>query len=404
MIFRFGAILAFVLALGAPLRGQEVVRQAQIGAAISEALDSLHREIASIPFGKDFTAGALVERTNSQDQIDALCQKAEQIGGARWLDDQTVEVRMELSGDAVEAVLQTIAEQHTNLLPMPLHQVREELKRDVAHHIFAATGASTAGRAADRLRPDLAQTAWRNVSDADRRGAIDAARGNAIQRVMDSLREVEWDYGKKRLANVISTRAASTELGEWLASRPITRIEFRDDLEVRISLAASFRDLWPVLKGMVAQSPLAPKDAKEWEALHRQAERRVQPAVGAAVVRGAPAPVVTIALPANPPAWSLESLAADAAARPVDNSKLKTARVAEAAAVQSLSSQINGLPLFRNLTVGAAASKDVHIAAAISRALEQARIARVEYDTPAPGAVRVQMTLDLQILWRELTR
>jgi len=62
------------------------------------------------------------------------------------------------------------------------------------------------------------------------------------------------------------------------------------------------------------------------------------------------------------------------------------------------------LPLSSTLTLGEAAKEDPRITDAITRCLGQAHISRVQYDTPAPGAVRIQMSLDPAAVWQELSR
>ena len=167
--------------------GDDEARRAQVNAATSDAFQSLRHEVLSMPINGELTVEGLLRECNSSEQFDATLHSAEQIGGARWLDDQTTQVRLEIRGEDIARALERIAERNSKVIPTSTHALRDRLKKIFSDRTFAATGTSTAGSVAERLKPDASQTAWRNVSDVNRRAAIDAARSNAINRVLDSL-------------------------------------------------------------------------------------------------------------------------------------------------------------------------------------------------------------------------
>lgn len=384
----------------------EEARRAQINAATTDAFDALRRRVLATHLAPDVTVERFLDRYEARGQFNSLLQTAQQIGGTRWLDDQTVQVRLEMDGGPIANLIEAIALTHPRNLPMPLHYLIDRLKRDIAHRTFAATGTSMTGSAAARLRPSPTQVAWRAVSDKDCRAAIEAARRNAMDHVLESLRLVEWDVNR-HLADALAVPAVKASLEEWLAARPITSIEFRDDLEIRISLAAAPQDLWPTLQADIlkqaAVSP--PHTAREWEQLRQQVMTRMAPAVGRAVapaadaVAGPPA----LAIPHDPPAWTQgPPVQATGVSSSVAGSKLRTARAAEAIAMEEIRSRLNAMAFDPTITVGQAAQKDPHIEAAITRSLRQARISKVEYDAPQAGAVRVMMQLDPGAVWREI--
>jgi hypothetical protein len=354
------------------------------------------------------TVGAFINRCQADDQLEATLKGAEQIGGTRWLDDQTVQVRLEIHGSDIARTVEEIAGKNPSLLPLPLHTLRERLKKDASRRTYSATGTSTAAGAANLLRPDPSQIAWRTVSDADRQAVIETARHNAIDRVIDSLRAVEWDYGKRHLADAIAVPAVNDSLRDWLNARPITSIEFRDDLEVRISLAASPADLWPMLSdALTRQSAVSvPHDSKEWDALRHQVHIRMASANGAALARAA-APgggLPPLAIPREPPEWASTTADAEGVCGSVGGSKLKTARAAENIAMTRMRARVEALPFDAGTTLGEAARKDPRIAQALARSLIEARISKVDYDAPVAGAVRVKMTLNLEAVWHELSK
>jgi hypothetical protein len=398
--------LLLIFLTSTALFGDEGSRRAQMSAAATDAANTLRREILDFRLSNAVTVEQFLDRLSARNRLDALLQTAQQIGGTRWLDAQTCQIRLEIDGDSVANLLESLALKHPGRLPVSFQVLHQRMRTDVIHRTFAATGASTAGSAASRLRPDASLVAWRAVNDKDRQAAIEAARRAAMDRVVDSLRQIDWD-GDRHLADALAVPAVQKSVLGWLADRPVTSIEFRDDLEVRICLAASPEDFWPALQAdLQKHAAVAPQDgAKEWEQLHQQVIARMAPAVGRAVAPAADVAVgaVQTVIPREPPAWTLGTpVTATGESGSVGGSKLRTARAAEAVAMDGIRLRLNSFPLDPTMTLGQAASKDPHIQEAIARSLRQARISRVEYDTPRLGSVRVQMQLDPQAVWREI--
>jgi hypothetical protein len=360
-----------------------------------------------MPLNREVNVERFIELCHARDEFNEVFQSAHQIGGTRWLDEQTVQVRLEIPGDIIAKRLEGIAVKNLDHLPLPIRTLRDRYKTDFLHRTFAATAMSTAACAACRFRPDPSQVAWRAVSDKDRRSAIEAAQRSAIDRVIESLRTIEWGNGR-RFSDAMDIPAMRNTIQAWLADRPITSIEFHDDLEVRISLAASAHDLWPVLQGTLQkQDPeFQPHGPQEWDQLQQKVTKWLAPAVGRALATAsAPAQGPAIVLiPRDPPAWAqgmpFESVGVSG---PIGGSKLRTARAAEAVALTQLRARFEALPLNQDMTLGQAARKDPHVEQALCRGLDQAHITKAEYDVPSIGAVRVKMTVDPQIIWRELS-
>jgi hypothetical protein len=155
-------LLGLVLAAATPARAEDDPRRAQVAAATADALDALRDDLLSAPVTADITVEEFVDRTEAHDQLAKALKRAEQIGGTRWLDDQTCQVRMELRGADLAETLVKIAAAHPREAGLPPDVLRERVA-GLSELTFAATGMST--RAADRLRPGPDQPAWRGVAD-----------------------------------------------------------------------------------------------------------------------------------------------------------------------------------------------------------------------------------------------
>src|ERR1700678_4484224 len=143
------AIFVFVVTLAATaVFGDDESRRIQVNAATADAANLLRREILDVHLAVNLTVEQFLDRLHARHRLDTLLQTAQQIGGARWLDGQTFQVRLEIDGDSVANLLETIALQHPQNQPLPFQILRARLKAEFVRHIYAATGTTTAGSAA----------------------------------------------------------------------------------------------------------------------------------------------------------------------------------------------------------------------------------------------------------------
>ena len=101
-------------------------------------------------------------------------------------------------------------------------------------------------------------------------------------------------------------------------------------------------------------------------------------------------------MPAQEPAWVGRQIDADGVAA---GAGLKTARLAESQALDGLREKIAQLPLDGS-TLGEVASRDPRVAGAIARVIHRAPATKVDYQEQ--GRVKVRVSLELWLLWREL--
>ena len=75
-------------------------------------------QIAAEPVGRGITVGDMLDATDGNDFLVKTLQRAQMIGGPRWLDDQTCQVRLEISGTRVAAALVQIANVNASKSPI----------------------------------------------------------------------------------------------------------------------------------------------------------------------------------------------------------------------------------------------------------------------------------------------
>ena len=380
---------------------QDAAGGGQVSAAAADALESLRQEVLAASVAPNLSVRDLIDRVGGQEELDKTLRGAQRVGGGRWLDDQTVQVQLVIDGRRIAGTLANIVRANPKSSPLPVDRLMTDLKT-LERRTFSATGTSTSASNLERLRPPPSQRAWQQVSDDDRRHALLAARDNLLSRVLDSLRPIDLGGGKN-LGEALAVPEVNLAMALWLSTRPVTSVEFMDDLSVRLALYAPPEELWATLKAALIHQKQAPMDLGQagWDRLQDQVIARVAPAEGTgAVAAGKTAPAALVAIPSEAPPWTNQHAEAEAAS-PAHASKLRTARAAEALAVAKLRQHIEALPLDGKITLGEAARRDPRIGEAIARALGRARPFKVDYGQQ--GVVTVHIALNLSDLWAELT-
>src|SRR4051812_25028594 len=124
---RFTAIL-LLLAL-APITWAQDPSVVQVDAARSDALDALRREILAMQILPDATVQHLVERAGGEGVISRILTTAQQVGGPRWIEDQTCQVTISVDGEQLARALVDLAQSKPKALSVPPATLRDRLKR-----------------------------------------------------------------------------------------------------------------------------------------------------------------------------------------------------------------------------------------------------------------------------------
>src|SRR5947207_5178297 len=117
-------------------------RRDQIAAATCRAVDLLRNEIAQESIGRNVTVSELLDRTNSTDTFNKTLQRSQMIGGPRWIDEQTCQVRLDISGPRIRQALVSIAASNPKKSPVAPEVLTAHL-RDWDNRTFSATATST---------------------------------------------------------------------------------------------------------------------------------------------------------------------------------------------------------------------------------------------------------------------
>src|SRR5438552_9030705 len=298
-------MLVAVLAWGGLARAQNVARDAardQIAAATGRALEALRGQVSAESIGPNLTVQDLLDKTNGTKKLMQTLRRARQIGGPRWLDAQTCQVRLEIGGPMVAGALYNIAatDNRTPIDPDVLQGRLLSWER----RTFSATGTSTGAGVAEQA-----------LADAVHRQAVCDARRDAVNQVLQSIRPIPLSKGKT-VADALANPPVREEMEKWLNARPVTQVEFRDDAQqqARVTLAVAGDELFDTFRATVEKQPtnaIGPVDETAWGRVREEFIAKVGPsaAAGRALAKETPAdqaPAVAapaVVLPRTPPEW-----------------------------------------------------------------------------------------------------
>ena len=390
----------------APLRAAvDSARRAQVAAANGQALSELRRMIYAESIGDGYTVRDLIQRTGSKKRFAESISRAQQIGGPRWLGGDTCQVKLELPGGTVARSLVNIAIQSRLESPVPPDVLQGRLQ-SWNNRKFAATGTS--------MGPGVM------VAEAPGGKGVCDARDNAVAQTIAAIKPIPLT-ADKTVADALAQPGVGEEVERWLASRPITQIEFADPAQARVALAVPPDELFNAFRvaagtAAVRKQPVPlPRDENEWNKVRDEFADRVTPNVtlgvakagdgiggpGAGAEGGGAVAVqrAAVDVPGAAPEWVERQLEAQGKGT-AKGSQLKAARAAEADAANKLRAKLDPLPLTNGHTIAQAVAADKTLENALDRALVRARTAKVEYHGLDSATVTVQ--LDLRDVWREI--
>lgn len=390
-------LLAGFLLWGGPRKGfaQEMPDRALVTAASTNAIASLRNDVLAAKITPAMSVSQFLEKTQSFGEMDQALQRCQQIGGPRLVDEQTVQVRMEISGTRVATTLVNIAAAFPHLSPINAGELDQRLA-EMKQRTFSGTGTSVSTSRIEGFRPVGVSDAWASVRDDERVRTLAAARADAARMVIGSIRPIEISQGRT-VGDLLNDPNADKEVSTWIASRPVTKLRYKDDLEVELTMAAPPGQ---VLDAVLKAAQVRP-DELAMRRLQNEFATRAADATGRAKVGANPMPAssVSFVLPTRPPEWVSQSVDVEAVARKSD-SPLRTKAAAERAAADSLRAKVGALKVDQVTTLDDLARQDAGTADAINRSLLRTRVYKVEYR--ADGSVMVRMTLDAGDLWNEL--
>jgi hypothetical protein len=394
-------VFLFCLAIGG---GRAVADdRTMIAAATANAVDALRDDVTAARIDAHWSVADFLKQTGGDGELIQTLERAEQIGGPRFsTDGGACQIQLQIAGARVARALITIAASHPNRTPIPA-EVLARILANWGERDFTGVGSSISGANVQFVRPpSTPDDAWADVSDAARKAAVDAARDDAVRHAMDSIRPIPLAAGRT-VGDAMTIPEVRDDIASWLATRPVRRVQFEADHEVELTLSTSPNELCDEVIAAAKPAGVPLPDAAGMPALQQQFAGLPAVSVGRATASAAPPTTagLSIDLPTEPPAWTEQPLMAEGTADG-RGSKLKTARVAEAAALDGLRETIDGLSLTSTLTIGDAVKKSPAIAQAVDRCLLDARPYKVEYR--ADGSVSVKSTLNPRELWGAISQ
>jgi hypothetical protein len=371
-----------------------------VAAATNRAIEELYVQIAEMPLTPRQSVGQVLKELELEEELKKVLRRADQLGAPRWIDEHTCQVQLQITADRVSYGLRQLSAAYPRRFPATPGQI-ESVARGWPRQVFIATGTSASPKALVEIKPAMSPK-WAMVSEVERRRALAAANADASQRAMQSVGPVRL-ANQKTVGESMQIPAVRQAVQSWLGTRPVTRVDFHEDLQVEVALGVDERDFFSVYRKAISQQPdlPLPREPAEWQRLEREFASHFRPPVGRSSVQVNAAIRPAELVPARAPEWVGQQVEIEGMARSL-GPKLRTRYAAEADAQAKLQSRLEDLPLSEGLTVGEAARRDPRLAEAVKRAGRAARIFKTQYN--ADGSATVHLAADLRDLWEELGR
>jgi hypothetical protein len=346
---------------------------------------------------------ALLSRTGDDTLLSQALQNAQSVGGPRWVDDHTCQVRLEISGSELADLLVKEAREHPERSPLTPDELRRRL--DAWNKMtFFAVGSSAEGESIELAGPHYVVGAWSEVDETTRRRTVAAARRDAVQNILGTVSDIPLSPTFK-VQDALARKAIMDRVCDFLNHQPVTRVEFLDDLRVSITLSTTPASFGTALQSAVmGDSKFSHDAAIDWKSVQAEIVNRVGPTAGTAWATPAgstttPAAPTAVILPSSPPDWADTQIESEATSSE-GATRLKIARAAEAVATAKLREKFLALKVGK-ITLAGAAKADPELAKAVNRVMMHAHTYKVDYR--ADGSILVRVSLDLRNAWEELT-
>src|SRR4051794_999613 len=123
-------------------RAEEDPGRSQVLAATKDAVSNLLDEVARVPLNARLTVGDFLRQTRSTEEMVRVLQRAQQMGGPRWLDDHTCQIELQISGPIVAQQLKRTAAADPRRSPLAASEL-DFAVRNWDERAFTATGTAT---------------------------------------------------------------------------------------------------------------------------------------------------------------------------------------------------------------------------------------------------------------------
>jgi hypothetical protein len=371
--------------------GRTAVEQAATQSAVRALLD----QVRSAWPGPNIVVNRLTSPTSGDNDLASIFSQIAPLGGPRWLDEQTCQVRLEISGAQVADDLRQIAA--ARAWPAPV--ATDEFKSSW----FSATGAATFAGVAPQPPPG---SEWANIPGDLRRQTVQSAALHAAEEALARIGPIELAPGR-RISAALTDRIARKAVLDWLINRPVIAIDYQPPtpggLALEVTFSADPLEFSDIVRAAVAVPGPRPRTVDPWNAVRDQLIARLGILQGRATIApfAATQPVAEpISLPATPPDWAATLLDAVGNGPPAASS-LRAARLAESEALAQLRRQVLDLPLTPDSTIAQAIAKDPRLSRLVDRAIARGAVL-YQTDYHPNGTVTARMSLDLRLIWSAL--
>jgi hypothetical protein len=390
-----------ILLLGVSLAGAQdgpadpLLARSHVAAAALAAEQTLVEDIRLRTLPGGGTVGEFIDHADAAEALRVLASQSEQVGGPRWIDPDTCQVRRQLPARKVRDLLVRSAADPAHALAAGVELAEALASWD--DQVFTAVGTSMSPAAIASLAP-RSDPEWLRVPEPSRRRTIAQAHAAAVAVAMQRLEAIRLADDTSLRQRLGDDAALAASLKQWVEQRPVTAVSFDRGTTVAVTIAMPPEDVADFLRAGDA-SPATLPDGLAFVSATATAP---PPATAAQTpVNGAGPNKV---LPTRPyvadraqPEWARQLYLVEGTS-PSVGTRLRTARAAEDVARQRLREQVRDLPIAEGRTVADVMQLGEARVRGIDRVLSTASTTRITYH--ADGSATVQMMIDGRALWQ----
>lgn len=357
-------------------------------------------------------------------------RRAQLVGGARWIDDQTVQVRLDLSARVVADAVMQLAGAYQRQTGIPPQKIAEAT-RAWSDRTLTATGLSTGVVSSSAVvvpvRPARTRVAGAEAGSAAESSAdgavggetasghdagvavdggvvppesIEAAKSEAAESLMAALSRAELPGGRS-VRELVRLPGVRDALAVHVRARPLRERQRLSDGSVRVVVQLDAARVVEVVRSaaVAANEPWIPTDEATWSAWGRVLAGAVPAEVEGVLPAADFRDLLTRVSVDAPPGWVEQPLEAEGSSGGLAT-KLLTARQAEVTALRELREALQSLPVGESVSLGQLARRTPLYAGVVDRAMSRARVIRVDYFEDGSATVRVRT--DPRLMWQDV--
>lgn len=223
-------------------------------AAKRQASQELRKQVMNQPVGRQLTVGKLTDDLNAQRELDEVLAQAHQVGGVRWVDNGTCQVRVELEAARVRNRLLDIASRDEAKPPISPERLRKLLDGwRIDRFVATGTGGAITEVQQDSVQQSSFVAQWSDemidatASARPSRSRLHTARAaehSAREELRKKVQSLPLQEGKTVGEATADDAKLARALDRTVTRARVTKVDYAAEGGVSVRVSLDLQDLW----------------------------------------------------------------------------------------------------------------------------------------------------------------